>query len=874
VVERARERGFLVAVGISQSIAQDTAYAPWRQILRAVLGPETAGASAASLDAAPEPTSGPTVAALEEIITRTNPEWAPRLPLLGDVLRLPIPDNAVTTGLDARLRASALSELVVEIVAHRAAQRPLLLILDDAHWMDEASLGLTVAVGRALAHVPALLIVSHRPPAEDQAVLPELSDLPFHERLDLNELTPTGVNALVTNRLDGEPTPLALGLIFAESHGNPFFTEELVDTLREAGDLVPQLDGRWWLSDRLFRELQKAKCLLHRDGEWILAPDASLAAADLGLPDSIHNIVLARLDRLPDQVKLTLKAASVVGATFTVEVLLQAHPAQPGMAEVQAHLGILEERDFTRLEGEASPRYMFKHNVTREVAYETLLYTQRREIHYAVGQALERLAPDEPAPLAHHFFAAEAWTAALRYQILAGRQSQRLFANFDAIEHFNRALTSAVSQAEADTQRQQQEVHAALGELLTTVSTYEAALEHLRHALDLAHSLHDRDAEAHTCRWFGRLHELRGDYDLALQWISRGQEALQGRETADIAEASITAGLIYARQGDYSKALDQARNALRVAEQLNAISLTGRANGLWGIIDMWRGQVNDAIQHLQRALALYEEAGNLHGQGLVHNNLAMVYLDLGQWPDAERHWRRAHGIFRDVGDVYNRTLTENNLGTVARFQGRLDEAEASFRMALRSLEQLGSSPYHVALWEMNLGDVCVARGQVDEARRHFAVSRENAARAQSKALMPDLHRLSAEAALLAGELELATEEAQQSRAVACELSMRGDEGHSLRVLGQVAAARGDGDAAERHLLESGTVLREVHQQYGEALSQLALAQFYHSQRRSREAAGALAGCIPVFERLDAALDLAKARALRDEIAGLEPAGNP
>jgi tetratricopeptide (TPR) repeat protein len=147
------------------------------------------------------------------------------------------------------------------------------------------------------------------------------------------------------------------------------------------------------------------------------------------------------------------------------------------------------------------------------------------------------------------------------------------------------------------------------------------------------------------------------------------------------------------------------------------------------------------------------------------------------------------------------------------------------------------------------------------ACKHLALSRELAAQAGAKALLPDLHRVAAEAALLAGEPDLARQEALQSRDAARELNMRGDEGHALRACGQAAAALGKAEQAERDLHESVAILQEVGQDYGEALSHLALAGFLVDRGRAEEARPALDRAIPVFERLEAALDLERARAL-------------
>jgi len=454
LIERALEQGFRVALGACQSTTRDIAYMPWRQAFRALLGLDDAAGTA--MDVVVERH----VAAVEAYAAGANPDWLLRLPLLGDLLGLPIPDNTTTAAFDPNLRRNALIDLAVEIAQHEALARPLLLLIDDAHWMDEASRGLTVALGRAIERSPLTLALTHRPPVEDQAILPELEALPWHHNLALNELTPASVGALLAQRLDGAPTPLVLDVIQADAQGNPFFTEELVESLRESGRLERHADGRWYFSEATFTALRGAGLLVRAEGEWALAPQASPSSADLGLPGTVEGMVQARLDRLPAEAKLMLKVASVVGRTFSLDVLARAHPLRPTPAALAAQLETLLARDFARLETPPPhASYLFKHNVTHQVAYDTLLFAQRRELHGAMALALEDIAPDAVPQLARHSYLGEDWPRALRYELEAGRQAERLFAAHEGIEHLQKALHSAARLPSAGIAAQRQEIY-------------------------------------------------------------------------------------------------------------------------------------------------------------------------------------------------------------------------------------------------------------------------------------------------------------------------------------------------------------------------------------------------------------------------------
>ncbi|MEO7909450.1 MAG: tetratricopeptide repeat protein [Roseiflexaceae bacterium] len=863
VVERAVGWGMRTALGMCQSTTASTAYAPWRQIARALIG------LSAEPGAGEEPaaTYSRQVAAIERFVADTNPEWLLRLPLLGDLLGLPIADNPTTAAFEPRLRQSALFDLVVEMVQSWTQAQPLLLLIDDAHWLDEASKGLTVALGRAVAEMPLLLILSHRPPRHDTQLLPELDTLTYTQKINLDELSLQGVATLITNRLGGKPSPLALSLIQAETQGNPFFVEEVVDTLRESDNLYRREDGEWWLAEQMFNALQQANCLTRVAGYWELAPNASLSAVDLGLPDSIQGVVLSRIDRLPEAHKLSLKVASVIGRTFALDLLMETHPDHLSEEALIEQIKLLEQREFTRLEVMQRLIYLFKHTVTRDVAYETLLFDQRRQLHRAVGEALEQLAPDATAQLAYHAFAGEDWPRALRYHLLAGQQAQKLFANHEGIEHFRKVLRCAEHLPPADTSARRQQSHASLGQMLTSTGQYDPALEHLQEALALAIELADRDAQARACRWISYVYEFRSEFSLALDWIGRGLEALGTEETAATAELLAIAGLIHTRQGNIDRALEYCDQCVRIAGQLADATALAFAYNARSIVVYKRGNRASAIEDSRAALALYQQAENIHGQAMSYNSIGNAFFDMGQWPEANTYYRRAREIFIQTGDELHHVFADNNLGGIAVKQGRLNDALAFYQEALHSLQQIGGSLYVIGVLHMNIGATYVRRNELDAARQHLQRSQEYFTLVQSRDFLPEMHRYLAEAALITGDLAEAEAQGQQAFSLAHELTMRGEEGNSLRVLGQIARAQRQLDQAERYVDQSLAFLEEVGDEYESARSRLVLADIYLAQGRPEQALPVIAQGMLVFERLDAHLDLAVAHDLRAQAGG-------
>jgi len=738
---------------------------------------------------------------------------------------------------------------LIEAHAHTESA-PLVLVLEDIHWIDQASLTLLEHLMPLVDRAGLMLLLLYRPErAKGCWQIHEKITREFAHcatEIELRRLASDEGQQLLRNLVGIERWPAEMSeLILNRTEGNPLYLEEVIRTLIDDHILIRDESGVWQIS-----------------GD----------PRSVAVPDTLQGVLMARLDRLDEPSRWTAQLASVVGRVFPFDVL--AHIAPENGAKMSQCIVRLQQHETVR-ETQRTPElvYTFKHAMMQEVCYGSLLARTRRLYHRKVAAYLEtgrstgRRDAESNVPLiAHHAFVGQDWPRALHYQLLAGQQAQKLFANHEAIDHLEKALQSAEHLPPAETQAQRQVIHATLGELLTTTSQYEHALEHLHEARSLAIERDDPDGQAYVCRWLARLYENRGEYIPAFDWIQQGLLALAGRETTEAAELWITAGLINTRRGDYDSAQEQCQRALRIARRLGELTALARAYNLLGHINRMLGNSGLAIEHFQQAFELYRRAGDINGQALLHNQIANARFQMGQWREAERHYHRAREIFDQIGDVYNRAIADNNLGGIARNQGRLDEALAFYQEALRSLEQIGGSLFVLGALHMNLGATFVQRGEVEAAHQHLCTSRDYYEQAQVRDFLPEMYRHFAGAALLTGELSEAEAHGRQALSLAQELTMRGEEGCALRVLGEIATAQGQFEDAERLLDESLSVLKSVGDEYEWARTQLSLARLYASRGKSKAGLAAIDRCIEIFQQLDAATDLATVRALREEMA--------
>jgi class 3 adenylate cyclase/tetratricopeptide (TPR) repeat protein len=799
LVERALGRGMRVALGACQSTTQSTLYTPWRQIFRLLLAvPEEAAAGADRADSNAEQ-----IAAVESWIRHTNPEWLPRLPLLGDVLGVSIPDTASTAGLDPELRQGALFTLVGEIVQTLAHQAPLLLLIEDAHWMDEASLGLSRALARTLARLPVTLALFHRPPLRaDWALLPALERLAYAHHLELGELGDEGIAALVADRLAGPLAPLTRDLILERAQGNPFFAEELTTALRETG-LLECRSGEWALSEALVASLRGAGGLVwdRANSAWRMAPGTALANVELGLPDSIQGVVLSRLDRLPEPEKLTLKLASVVGRTFNLPVISYAHPLQPTTSVLEAQIRDVETRDFVHREtAQTELLYLFKHNIIQEVAYTTLLYNQRRRLHQAVAEWYEQtygegeeLADYYPL-LVYHWRQAEKPDRECYYAELAGAAAANQFANEEAVNYLSRALELTSKRDSATRYR--------LLALRETVQDRRGArpaqAEDLAELARLAEELEDGQAQAAVALRQARYAEATGDYPAALVAAGRAvTEALPVSDAVTETAGYILWGRIFGMQGNYEE-------AYRLLEQsLNLARATGNRNGeaeslRWhGFISLRQGDLPTARDYCEQALAIFHDIGDRAGETASLSNLGYIYNSQGESDAARAYFEQALAIFREVGLRRSEGTNLSNLGMAYQDLGDSEAARATHEQALEICREIvdrqgeAVSLVNLALVYHSLGDNAAARAAGEQAQ---AIFREVGDR------LDEGYALNYLGHALAGLGDLAGADAAYEQALAVRRELGQDAAIMDTLAGQARIARDGGNLARARRL--------------------------------------------------------------------------
>jgi len=599
-----------------------------------------------------------------------------------------------------------------------------------------------------------------------------------------------------------QPPQLLVDIIQARTQGNPFFVEELLATFRESGRLIRQPDGVWVLADSIVQALQSANCITSIAGEWTLLPDAPLSTIYLGLPDSVRGVVLARIDRLPEGHKVTLKVASTIGHIFEFEVLHQSHPLQPEATTIHEQLGLLESHNFTIVEiPGVLLSYIFKHTIIQEVAYETLLESQQQALHLAVGMSLQRLRPEAVEQLAYHFSRGGQREQALHYLDLAARKAQRAYANETALAYYTRALALEERWQWRKGQIEilhllgrRQEEFAALqafsgspgvplaevafqwGLYYQDTSDYVQARIYMQRALEAYREQDSRIGEMLTLRHLGIIAYSKGEPEQAKMWYNDGLLRFQHHqpdveeEAYALAQLLIGLGTIQRQQGEFEAAHSAYEQSLQIyRSHANRWGEAEALNGLGGIA-YYQRHYAAAQGYWEQAHAIYRNLGARIQQAISLYNVGLVLQELGDYIQAERYLHDAMLIQQQVGNRLEEVNIWTILGTLKQQIGDFNAAKECLLHGLVLSRKIGmrvGETYVLA----NLGVLYRDSGNTAEAAEQFQAGLLLAQAQENYVLISYFHSHSAILQLNQRAYAAAIEQAQAALTLRRELDL-------------------------------------------------------------------------------------------------------
>ena len=674
------EQGFLCLSGGCESYGTNISYLVWQSIWSAFFRIDTEWPGEVLREY------------LEDTLTGIDAALVQRLPLLGSVLNISLPDNEFTAPLDARLRVDLLQSLLLTCLRTQAEAQPLVLFLEDCHWIDPLSQELVEFIGRNIHDLPVMLVLLYRPAAQGAHPLQNLKPFAPVEEIHLSEFAPEEAHQLIELKLrqlfgDDSPVPPELvDRVTAKAQGNPFYIEEMINLIHDR-EIDPQDQNAWQRFD---------------------------------LPDSLHSLIMSRIDQLRENEKTTLKVASVIGRSFRARWVRGAYPPVGTDEEVQHVLTALSRLDLTPLDRpEPELEYIFKHVMTQEVAYESLAFAMRATLHEQVGQFIEQTYPETLERyldvLALHYGHSHNADKQRVYFVRAGDAAMATYANDAAVAYFERALPLCSEAEQADLKRK-------LGDICQLIGQWDAADDHYRGAMTLAELAGEPHLQARCQSALGHLLWNKKAYDEAFAWLARAED--QFEQLGDWHGMEQTAGYIgyvYWEQGDHTSALTHFERQLQIAAAHDDRVGVGDAVGNMGIVHSRLGELDQALECYERQLQIAEDRDNRQGILYATVNIGTLHGERGEYAQALTYFDRALHNANEMGFLRAAGVIVGNSGEVYRLHGDYDRALACYEQSLQIVSELGDLAM-ILLSVGNIAALYAAQAQNDEAEQCYRLA--------------------------------------------------------------------------------------------------------------------------------------------------------
>jgi adenylate cyclase len=587
------------------------------------------------------------------------------------------------------------------VLERRLAGGPVVLLVEDRHGADAASVDLLCAMADRLADRPLLLVVTSRPGAAPGALA---TGRARRTAVRLEPLPAGDSEALLRGLFGDSAGALPAGmreLIVRRAGGNPFYVEEIVRGLIADGVLAQE------------------------GGRWTCRADAALE----DVPVTVQGLILSRLDRLPPDARLVAQEAAVVGPEFEGPLLAR---VSADATACERGLALLEAAGLVRSLPDPGPaRYAFSHALVQEAIYQNLLLRRRTELHGRVGQALEDLRGgdgsaarrEDVEALGHHFGLAADKLKGARYLTRAGDWARAVYANADAIRHYERALR-ALEEAEGGA-GERPAVEERLADVLALTGRREAARERYEAVRRAAAAAADRLAEGRVCRKLAALCWDAGEREPALGWLRTGLAVIRDSEHIEVAHLHQEMGRLAFRSGDNEGALAWSDRALAHARSLAAAEPRERgaaiahAHNTRGVALARLSRLDEAVREIEKSVELAAAHDLLQVACRGYANLGVLYstLDPGR---AVETCQSGLDIAKRIGDLgFQSRLYANLAVAYCALTNRCDDAGVAAAQAAIELDrQLGQFD-HLAVPLVVLAQIYQCHGEPERAREYY-----------------------------------------------------------------------------------------------------------------------------------------------------------
>ena len=624
------------------------------------------------------------------------------LPPLQELLSLEVEDQGYLN-LQPAQRRERIFEAIRHLLVAESQTHPLILALEDLHRIDRTTEEFLTYFIEGLPAASILLILLYRP-----EYIPEWVSKTFYSQIRVDHLPEQPSTELVEVILsEGEVSPDLSDFIVDRTAGNPLFIEEFTRGLLEAGS-IQRDDARYVLST---------------------------PPTDIQVPDTIQGIIASRLDRLPEELKEIMQIAAVIGREFSFrlleEVAGQGKVLKSYLMQLQSLEFVYEQSLFPE------PEYIFKHALTQEVAYESLLLKKRREMHERIGRAIEELYPDRLEDhyetLAYHYSTSDNPEKTLTYLKLSGEKATKSYSDWEAIRFYREAIRLLDALPETDERKKEKiNVFISMAIPLVALNLHEEGVEILEEAERLAEELEDEESLLAVYNKLSFCHSLRGDVLLGMEYSEKCFKKAENMGAIDCM-LEVAPDICNARlfAGGVEEVVEISQRILSLFEERGGEGdiLAGRRTvfsrmcGWCGMALVFLGKFGEAQIVLEKGLEKACEINYVFGVAWLELSYSFLSLGKGDGNAAVDHSRKAIEHLEEIGLEIFLGIAWSYLGHGYLFLDKLEKAKSNVEKGLRLQKEAGTPillPWiyvHSAMIEMGIGNIESARKSSEEALR-------------------------------------------------------------------------------------------------------------------------------------------------------------
>ena len=769
-----------------------------------------------------------------ELLPGKNKEVAPYILYL---FSIPVPQEfkEKVKHLDAEGLNLQISVALKDLLKAAAKKSPLLMVIEDYHWIDSASLDLLRFIFDTSDDDPLLLLCLSRIERESEGhnvkkfFRENLGDS-FAE-IELRMLSNEASRQLTENilKLSGL-TPNVQKQMLAKAEGNPLFLEEIIRSLIDEGFLV------------------------YESGIWKASEDLTIA----GIPDSIQEIIATRIDLLEPDLKVVLQKAAVIGRSFLVPLLERLTKVDSLMMSV--HLATLEELEYIRLlTKEPELEYIFKHPMVREVTYNSLPKKNRREMHGQVAKLIEKLLSERidefTELLAHHYTNSDDQDMAIEWLEKAGFHAKERYANEEAIKYFEKVVSVINGSAKATDHYKciQLKTYEALGDIHAIRGDYDKAIEAFT---AITKQNKDTIMSVRAQRKSARVYWHQSNLIDALDTLDKALKELSGDSVDSLieqAEIYLLQGAVYEVQGaigdaqkaaekalsivekvgmndrvkkiratvysslgavfrnhsDYGKAIEMYEQSKVLLEELNDKQVMGNVTYLLGIVYHMKGDSKKAIDLNEQSLAILEQIGDKKNIGRTCNNLGIMYSHLDQSQKSLDFHRKSLRISLEIGDKRGEGMAYSNLAQFHLGKGEHDQAHEFFQKYLKIAEHIGDKT-NISAALGNLAILYIHSKEFDKAEEYLLRAVKIFKQLGNKQMLITAYNHLANVKRLKGEsFEEALDYLDKGWALVNEIGSKSDMAECAFAYAQIYAVMQDIEKAEEYMEQAARLMTEL-----------------------------------------------------------------